>query len=210
MRKLFVNEFLTLDGVMQGPGDPNEDRSDGFDQGGWQLPYFDEVFGNTITEGLQQTGGLLLGRRTYEIFAGHWPNQPPGDPLASLLNEMPKYVVSTSLSEPLAWQNSTVIRGDLPNQIGKLKQQSGMDIQVIGSGELVQSLIRDDLIDEFRLMIHPLVLGNGKHLFREGGPPLRLQLADSKTTSKGVLILTYTPEKTKAAIPVGSAEAAVR
>jgi dihydrofolate reductase len=210
MRKLFVSEFLTLDGVMQAPGDPNEDRSGGFEHGGWQLPYFDEISGNTITDGLKETGGLLLGRRTYEIFAGWWPNQPADDPLAGPFNEMPKYVVSKSLSEPLAWQNSTLIRGDLAGEIGQLKQQSGKDIQVIGSGELVQSLIRNDLIDEFRLMIHPIVLGNGKHLFREGNPPLRLRLADSKTTGTGVLILTYTPEKTRTAIPVGSAEAAVR
>jgi dihydrofolate reductase len=210
MRKLFVSEFLTLDGVMQAPGDPNEDRTGGFEQGGWQLPYGDDVFGNAIMEGLAQTGAFLLGRRTYEIFAGHWPNQPADDPLAGTFNEMPKHVDSSSLSEPLAWQNSTLIRGDLPREIGQLKQESGKDIQVIGSGELVQSLIRDDLIDEFRLMIHPIVLGSGKHLFREGVGPLRLSLVDSTTSGTGVLILTYSPEKAKAAIPVESTEAAVR
>jgi dihydrofolate reductase len=191
MRRLFVSEFLTLDGVMQAPGDANEDRSGGFDQGGWQLAYFDEIFGSTIMEGLAATGGLLLGRRTYEIFAAHWPNQPAEDPLAGTFNELPKYVVSTTMSEPLAWQNSTLIEGDAATEIAKLKDQSGKDIQVIGSGELVQTLIRHDLVDEYRLMIHPILLGSGKRLFREGISPTRLRLVDSKTSSTGVLILRY-------------------
>jgi dihydrofolate reductase len=191
MRRLFVSEFLTLDGVMQAPGDANEDRSGGFDQGGWQLAYFDEIFGSTIMEGLAATGGLLLGRRTYEIFAAHWPNQPAEDPLAGTFNELPKYVVSTTMSEPLAWQNSTLIQGDAATEIAKLKDQSGKDIQVIGSGELVQTLIRHDLVDEYRLMIHPILLGSGKRLFREGISPTRLRLVDSKTSSTGVLILRY-------------------
>ncbi|MDP9273545.1 MAG: dihydrofolate reductase family protein [Chloroflexota bacterium] len=191
MRKLFVSEFLTLDGVMQAPGDANEDRSGGFDQGGWQLAYFDEVFGSTIMEGLAATGGFLLGRRTYEIFAAHWPNQLAEDPLAGSFNELPKYVVSTTLSEPLAWQNSTLIQGDVATEIANLKDRSGKDIQVIGSGELVQTLIRHDLIDEYRLMIHPILLGSGKRLFREGSSPTRLRLVDSKTSGTGVLILTY-------------------
>jgi dihydrofolate reductase len=191
MRRLFVSEFLTLDGVMQAPGDANEDRNGGFDQGGWQLAYFDEIFGSTIMEGLAATGGLLLGRRTYEIFAAHWPNQPAEDPLAGTFNELPKYVVSTTMSEPLAWQNSTLIQGDAATEIAKLKDQSGKDIQVIGSGELVQTLIRHDLVDEYRLMIHPILLGSGKRLFREGSSPTRLRLVDSKASSTGVLILTY-------------------
>jgi dihydrofolate reductase len=191
MRKLFVSEFLTLDGVMQAPGDANEDRSGGFGYGGWQLAYFDEVFGSTIMEGLAATGGLLLGRRTYEIFAAHWPNQPADDPLAGTFNELPKYVVSTTLSEPLAWQNSTLIQGDAATEIAKLKEQPGKDIQVIGSGELVQTLIRHDLADEYRLMIHPILLGSGKRLFREESLPTRLRLVNSKATGTGVLILTY-------------------
>lgn len=192
MRKLFVSEFLTLDGVMQAPGDANEDRSGGFDQGGWQLAYFDEVFGSTIMEGLAATGGFLLGRRTYEIFAAHWPNQPAEDPLAGTFNGLPKYVVSTTLSGPLAWQNSTLIQGDPATEIAKLKDQTGKDIQVIGSGELVQTLIRHDLVDEYRLMIHPILLGSGKRLFREGSSPTRLRLVNSKTSGTGVLILIYT------------------
>jgi dihydrofolate reductase len=210
MRRLFVNEFLTLDGVMQAPGDPNEDRRGGFEHGGWQMPYVDEVFLKALMEGFSRTGGLLLGRRTYEIFAAHWPNQPADDPLAGTLNKMTKHVVSKSLREPLPWENSTLIKGELTGEIGKLKQEDGNDIQVIGSGELVQSLIRDDLIDEYRFMVHPLVLGDGTHLFREGGPTQRLRLTDSKTTGKGVLILSYVPERTRTAIPVGSAEATVR
>ena len=195
MRRLVVNEFVTLDGVMQAPGDPNEDTSGGFDKGGWQLSYFDEVFGQAIFEGLATTGALLLGRRTYEIFAGHWPHQPPDDPLAKIFNEMPKHVVSTTLADPLPWQNSVVIGGDVPQEIRRLKQGEGKDVQVIGSGELVQTLARHDLVDEYRLWLHPLTLGGGKRLFREGFEPMRLRLIDSKPTTTGVLILTYVPDR---------------
>ena len=195
MPKLIVSEFLTLDGVMQAPGSPTEDRSGGFDQGGWQLDYFDDIFANAMMEGFAATGGFLLGRLTYENFAAHWPNQPADDPLAGTFNDLPKYVVSTSLTEPLAWQNSTLIQGDLPTRIAALKQGTGKDIQVIGSGELVQTLIAHDLVDEYRLLIHPLLLGNGKRLLREGNEPVRLRLVDSKTSGKGVLILTYVPSK---------------
>jgi dihydrofolate reductase len=195
MPRLIVSEFLTLDGVMQAPGSPTEDRSGGFDQGGWQLDYFDDIFANAMMEGFAATGGFLLGRLTYENFAAHWPNQPADDPLAGTFNDLPKYVVSTSLTEPLAWQNSTLIQGDLPTRITALKQGTGKDIQVIGSGELVQTLIAHDLVDEYRLLIHPLLLGNGKRLFREGNEPVRLRLVDSKTSGKGVLILTYVPSK---------------
>jgi dihydrofolate reductase len=210
MRKIIVSEFLTLDGVMQAPGDPNEDRSGGFDEGGWQLNYFDDVFGQTVMGGLSEAGGFLLGRKTYEIFAAWWPNQPADDPLAPTMNAMQKYVVSTSLSEPLAWENSTLINGDVPGRIAKLKEEDGKDIRVIGSGELVQTLIQHGLIDEYSLMIHPLILGKGKRLFRDGTAPARLRLADSKTTTKGVLILTYEPagESEQVAVPVGETAAA--
>jgi len=193
MRKLVVSEFLTLDGVMQGPGDPNEDRSGGFDQGGWQLAFFDDVFGRTLLDGFANAGGFLLGRRTYEIFAAYWPNQPAEDPVAGPLNSLPKHVVSTTLQEPLAWQNSSLISGSVADEVASLKDQPGKEIQVIGSGELVQTLIRNELVDEYRLMIHPIVLGNGKRLFREGGTPARMRLVDTKTTTTGVLILTYEP-----------------
>jgi dihydrofolate reductase len=191
MRRLVVTEFLTLDGVMQAPGDPNEDRSGGFDQGGWQLKYFDDALGAFVMEGLATTGGFLLGRTTYENFARHWPNQPDDDPLAGTFNSMPKHVVSTTLSEPLAWQNSSVITGDVPAAIAALKAGDGKEIQVIGSGELVQTLIEHDLVDEYRLMVHPIAMGKGKRLFREETGPTRLRLVDSKSTSTGVLILRY-------------------
>jgi len=195
MRRIVVSEFLTLDGVMQAPGDPNEDRSGGFERGGWQLAYFDDIFGTTMMEAFAATGGMLLGRRTYDIFAAHWPRQPVDDPLAGTMNGLEKYVVSTTLTEPLAWQNSTLIKTDVAGEVRKLKEGSGKEIQVIGSGELVQTLIQQDLVDAYRLMVHPLVLGTGKRLFREGTGMTRLRLVDTKTTSTGVLILAYEPEK---------------
>ena len=193
MPRLIVTEFLTLDGVMQAPGDPNEDRSGGFDNGGWQLVYFDDIFASAMMDGLAAAGGFLLGRKTYENFAAHGPKQPAEDPLAGTFNGLPKYVVSTTLAEPLAWQNSTLLRGDVPAQIAALKSGSGKEIQLIGSGELVQTLIGHDLIDEYRLLIHPLLLGNGKRLFRETTAPTKLRLIGSKATGKGVLIATYAP-----------------
>ena len=193
MARLVVSEFLTLDGVMQAPGDPNEDRSGGFEQGGWQLAYFDDAFGRFVMEGFGATGAFLLGRVTYQNFAAFWPKQPADDPVAGPMNETPKYVVSTTLTEPLEWQNSTLIRDDVAATIRRLKAQDGKDIQVIGSGELVQTLIREGLVDEYRLMVHPIVLGKGKRLFREGTDLSRLTLAGSSATSKGVLLLTYVP-----------------
>jgi dihydrofolate reductase len=193
MPRIIVSEFLTLDGVMQAPGDPNEDRSGGFEQGGWQLNYFDDIFGATMMEAFAATGGMLLGRLTYENFAAHWPKQPADDPLAAQMNGLQKYVVSRTLSEPLAWQNSTLIKDDVPGEIAKLRRGSGKEIQVIGSGELVRTLAENDLVDAYRLMVHPLILGTGKRLFREGTPLTKLRLVDSKPTTTGVLILTYEP-----------------
>ena len=195
MPKLIVSEFLTLDGVMQAPGDPNEDRSGGFDRGGWQLAYFDDIFGSVMMEAFAATGGLLLGRLTYQNFAAHWPKQPADDPLAGLMNGLQKYVVSTSLTEPLAWQNSTLIKADVSGAVARLRKEPGKEIQVIGSGELVQTLIRHDLVDSYRLMIHPLVLGTGKRLFRDGTPLTKFRLTETKPTTTGVLILTYEPEQ---------------
>jgi dihydrofolate reductase len=195
MPRIVVSEFLTLDGVMQAPGDPNEDRSGGFDHGGWQLAYFDDIFGSTMMEAFAATGGMLLGRVTYENFAAHWPKQPVDDPLAGTMNGLQKYVVSTTLAEPLAWQNSTLIKTDVAGRVAQLKEGSGKEIQVIGSGELVQTLIQHDLVDAYRLMVHPLVLGSGKRLFREGTSTTRLRLVETKPTSTGVMILTYEPER---------------
>jgi dihydrofolate reductase len=193
MPRIVVSEFLTLDGVMQAPGDSNEDRSGGFEHGGWQLDFFDDIFGKLMTEAFAATGGLLLGRRTYDIFAAFWPTQTDDDPLGGVMNRLPKHVVSTTLEEPLAWQNSTLIKGDVPAAIRELRSQHGQDIQVIGSGQLVQTLVANDLVDEYRLMIHPIVLGTGKRLFQDGLPKTRLQLKETTPTTTGVLINSYVP-----------------
>jgi dihydrofolate reductase len=193
MRKIVVSEFLTLDGVMQAPGSPDEDRSGGFEQGGWQLPLFDDALGEFVMAGFSDAGAFLLGRLTYDNFAAYWPNQPADDPVAGPMNAMQKYVVSTTLTEPLAWQNSTLIRDDVAGTIRGLKQEEGKDIQVMGSGVLVQTLVGENLVDEYRLMVHPIVLGTGKRLFRTGLDLSELELIDSKATTKGVLLLRYRP-----------------
>jgi dihydrofolate reductase len=194
MRKLIVNEFLTLDGVMQAPGGQDEDRSGGFEHGGWQQPYFDDVFGEAITTGLTEAGGFVLGRRTWEIFAAYWPTAPVEErSVADPLNTLPKYVASRTLSEPLGWSNSTLIAGDLAEGVRRLKSEPGKDLQLFGSGDLMQTLMGDDLIDEYRLMVHPVVLGSGARLFRDGNPRRPLTLTDSKTSTTGVLMLTYRP-----------------
>jgi dihydrofolate reductase len=193
MRKLIVSEFLSLDGVYQGPGGADEDRSGGFEHGGWQMPFFDEDGGDYVGKGIEAAGAFLLGRVTYDIFAGYWPNQPADDPFARTMNEKPTYVVSTTLSEPLSWQNSTLIRDDVAGTIRRLKAEDSGDIMVIGSGGLVQTLIGEKLVDVYQLMIHPIVLGTGKKLFRDGLDLSKLELIDSQTTSKGVLLLRYRP-----------------
>ena len=192
MRKLIVSEFLTLDGVMQGPGHPDEDRSGGFEYGGWQT-YMDDEQMRQVAEAIAATDTYLLGRKTYEIFAAHWPFQPDSDPFARTLNGLPKHVVSTTLREPLAWQNSTLISDDVRAAVTRLKELPGKNISVLGSGQLVQTLLRDDLVDELVLMIDPIVLGTGKRLFREGLSPFGLELVDSRVGSNGVLTLSYRP-----------------
>jgi dihydrofolate reductase len=193
MRKVIVSEFVSLDGVMQAPGHLDEDRDGGFEQGGWQVPYFDDVMGSAVDKGLRTAGGLLLGRRTYEHFAGYWPTAPE-DQEPELMNDLPKFVASTSLEEPLAWSNSTLLKGDVAVEVAKLKDRSGGDLFVLGSGELAQTLMRDNLVDEYQLMVHPLVIGSGKRLFRDGDSRKPLRLVDSTTTGTGVLLLTYRPE----------------
>jgi dihydrofolate reductase len=193
MRRVFVSEFLTLDGVMQAPGGSDEDREEGFQHGGWEMPYLDDVGGQAVDRGLKATGGLLLGRTTYQHFASYWPNQPDDNPFAAVLNELPKYVASTTLEEPLAWSNSTLIKGNVAEGVARLKEEPGKDLQVIGSGRLAQTLMQHGLVDEYRLMIHPLVLGSGKRLFEEGVPKTPLQLVDSQVTGTGVLLVTYRP-----------------
>ncbi|HET9310459.1 MAG TPA: dihydrofolate reductase family protein [Actinomycetota bacterium] len=194
MRKLSVTEFLSLDGVMQGPGDPDEDRSGGFAHGGWHRPYVDDVFMKSASEGMAETGGFLFGRKTYEVMAAFWPSQPDSDPFVAVLNGLPKHVASTTLREPLEWKGSTLLQGDVPAAVAALKEQPGGDLVVLGSGELVRTLMEHDLVDEFRLMIDPIVLGGGKRLFPEEGPVRPLRLVNSTTSGTGMLITTYVPE----------------
>jgi dihydrofolate reductase len=194
MRKLSVAEFVSLDGVMQAPGGEDEDREGGFQHGGWQQPYFDDVGGERIGASMAQTGAFLLGRKTYEIFAAYWPTQPDDDPFAKILNGLPKYVASTTLDEPLAWEHSMLLQGDVAKAVAELKEGDGGNIVVLGSGGLVQTLYENDLVDEYALMINPIVLGSGKKLFRDVAKK-PLKLAESVTTSTGVLMATYVPER---------------
>jgi dihydrofolate reductase len=194
MGKLVINVQISLDGVMQGPGGPDEDTSGGFKQGGWAMPYFDESMAEASSLGMASTGGLVLGRRTYDIFAGYWPHQGDDAPFASFLNKVPKHVASRTLKEPLVWANSRLIQGDVAEGIRKLKEGSAEDLVVLGSGDLAQTLMEHDLIDRYDLWIVPIVLGGGKRLFREGSS-LRLKLVDEKRGGTGVLVTTYTPEK---------------
>jgi len=195
MKKLIVGTFLTLDGVMQAPGDSQEDTEGDFKHGGWQVPLFDEDAGRIIGESIAATDALLLGRVTYQIFAGFWPTAPDDDPIAKKLNSVPKYVVSTTLKK-VEWNNSTLIKGNVAEEVAKLKQQPGsVFISVTGSGKLAQTLMKHDLVDEYSLLIHPVVLGSGKHLFEGGIVPLNLKLVDTKTTGSGIVILTYVPAK---------------
>jgi dihydrofolate reductase len=191
--KLTVTMFLTLDGVLQAPGGPEEDRSGGFDWGGWLVPYADEDMGRYVAEWFAAADAFLLGRRTYQIFASYWPHvTDESDPVASRLNALPKFIASRTL-ETLEWNNSTVLTGDVAEEVQKLKGVPGRELQVHGSGDLLQTLMEHDLIDEYRLWIYPVVLGTGMKLFREGATPRALRLVESKTTSTGVVINTYGP-----------------
>jgi dihydrofolate reductase len=192
MAKVLVNEFLTLDGVMQAPGAPDEDRSGGFDQGGWQLPYFDDAFGEFVDASFKRAGALLLGRNTYDIFAAYWPNATD-DPIGDTMNGFRKYVASRTLTEPLSWQNSTLLKDNVADEVARLKESEAKDLLVFGSGDLVQTLIANSLVDEFRLAIHPIVIGKGKRLFRDEAAGGKLRLVDSKVSSTGVMLLTYVP-----------------
>jgi len=193
MTKVVVFTNLTLDGVMQAPGRPDEDRRGGFEHGGWATPYADSVIGSMAGESMAYTGALLLGRRTYEDFYAFWPNQPEPNPFTAVLNNTQKYVASTTLKEPLAWSNSTLLKGDAAEAVARLKEQPGKDLVVLGSGKLVQSLMRRNLVDEYVLLIHPLVLGSGRRLFADEGAFAALRLVGTKTTTTGVVIATYQP-----------------
>ena len=189
--RLTVTTFLTLDGVMQAPGGPEEDPSDGFEHGGWSFPYADEDFGRLVTGWFAEADAFLLGRRTYEIFAAFWPLvTDAGDPVAAPLNHLPKYVATRTLREA-GWAGTTLLTGDVVEEVRRLKDQPGRELQVHGSGDLLQTLMAHDLVDEYRLFVYPVVTGSGRRLFREGGPPRSLELVESTTTSTGVVVATY-------------------
>jgi len=188
MRELIVNTFLTVDGVMQAPGGPEEDPSGGFEHGGWSFGYWDEQMRTVMGESMSKPFDLVLGRKTYEIFAAHWPHSD--DPGAEILNNATKHVASTTRKE-LEWQNSQVIEGEVPEGVRALKEQDGPELQVHGSANLIQTLLEHGLIDEFRLWIFPLVLGKGKRLFDAGTLPAGLEVASSQVSSTGVIMATY-------------------
>jgi dihydrofolate reductase len=191
MRKLVVGTFVTLDGVMQAPGGPDEDRDGGFEHGGWLVPYFDEEFLGIMTEWTRRAGAFLLGRKTYQIFAGSWPKSTdPADEIAAALNTRPKYVVSRTLDTP-AWNNSHLLRGEVADEITRLKAQDGGEIQVHGSGDLLQTLLRHDLIDTLRIWQFPVVIGTGKRLFGEGTIPLAFRLIETRQTATGAVLHVY-------------------
>jgi dihydrofolate reductase len=183
--RIIVNAFLTLDGVMQAPGGPDEDREGGFLHGGWQAPYVDDVMGRLVTEGFADADGFLLGRKTYDIFANYWPKvTDPNNPIAAALNARPKYVLSRSL-ERVTWNNSSLIKGDAVAELRQLRQQSGRALHTWGSTDMLQTLLKNDLIDEYRLFIFPVVLGAGKRLFGSGTVPVALKQVQSVTSGKG-------------------------
>ena len=192
--RLTLHTFVTLDGVMQSPGGPDEDPDGGFARGGWSFPYGDEDFGTAMMGWFRNADGFLLGRKTYEIFSAHWPRvTDPGDPIAGALNTLPKYVASTTLSS-VGWHNSTLLGGDVAAEVAKLKERPGNELQVHGSGGLAQTLIRANLIDEYRLLTFPVHLGAGKKLFRDGAPAAALRLLGATTSSTGVIIARYAPD----------------
>ena len=193
MRKVIVNEFMTLDGVAQAPGAADEDTSGGFAHGGWHMRNADDELAQSwVLQNIVQAGGFLLGRRTYEIFAAYWPKAPAeAQVVAEPLNGKPKYVASRTLNEPLHWHNSTLLAGDVAAAVAALKDEDGGDLHVIGSTELVRTLIEHDLVDEFRLIIDPVIVGGGKHIFGEDGLLRALRLADAQVTSTGAILATY-------------------
>jgi len=191
MRKLVVGSFLTLDGVMQAPGGPDEDRDGGFQHGGWLVPYFDEKFLAIMTEWTLRAGAFLLGRKTYEIFAASWPKSTdPADEVAHVLNTRPKFVASRTL-ENVEWNNSTLLEGDVAGAVAKLKAQDGGEIQVHGSADLLQTLLEHDLVDTLRLWFFPVTIGNGKRLFGKGTIPGSFRLVETQMIDTGAVLHVY-------------------
>jgi dihydrofolate reductase len=191
--KLTVHTFVTLDGVMQGPGGPDEDRTGGFEHGGWLMPVADDDFGRIVSGWFKNADALLLGRTTYGLFAGFWPDvTDPDDPVAAAINTLPKYVASTTLTDP-AWDNTTVLDGDVAAAVSRLKEQPGRELQVHGSCGLVHSLHDAGLVDEYRILVAPVVVGGGKKLFREGGAPVGFELVSTERTAAGCTYLVLRP-----------------
>ena len=191
MRKLVVGTFVTLDGVMQAPGGPDEDRESGFQHGGWLVPFFDEKFGQIMTEWTKQASAFLLGRKTYDMFAVSWPKSTdPADEIAAALNSQPKFVASRTLRK-LDWNNSHLLNGDVAEEITKLKEQGSGEIQVHGSGDLVQTLLKHDLVDSLRIWQFPVVIGIGKRLFGEGVIPASFRLMETQQTATGAVLHVY-------------------
>ena len=189
MSRLVITNNLTLDGVMQSPSHPDEDRRGGFEHGGWAPPYADHVMGEFMAKGIEQGGSMLFGRRTYEQFASYWPHQSDDNPYAAVLNRRQKYVVSTTLGEPLPWANSTLLEG--VEAVAAPKERPGGDVVVLGSGELSQSLMQHGLVDEYVLSIHPLVLGSGRRLFPDGAAESRLRLVECRGFRSGITYSRY-------------------
>jgi dihydrofolate reductase len=200
MRKLIASTFVSLDGVMQAPGGPDEDPTGGFAYGGWTFPYWDEAMGRSMSGFDGKDRELVLGRRTYEIFEAYWPYQPADNPIAQTLNAARKHVASRTLRD-LAWNNSTLLRGDVAAAVAALKAQPGQDLQIIGSGNLIQTLHAAALIDEYNVWTFPVVLGRGKRLFEAGARPGGLRLVASQASSTGVVMSTYVPAGD---VPLGS------
>ena len=190
MRTISVTLSMSMDGVVQAPGRPDEDTRDGFDRGGWAVSYNDEVMAQRMGEAMDSSGAMLFGRRTYEDFYGYWPQQTD-NPFTPYLNQVTKYVVSNTLSEPLPWQNSILLPGDPATSVAALKEEPGPNLGIVGSAQLVSSLLAAKLIDRLVLLIHPLVLGQGHRLFDERGPGVNFELLDSLATSTGVIIANY-------------------
>lgn len=189
MRKIIVLSFITLDGIMQAPGGPEEDTSGGFRYGGWTVPYFDEFLGKVMYEQMSKPFDLLLGRKTYEIFASYWPHHKDKDP-GIVFNQATKYVASHRAMQ-FTWDKSVLLQGDIVEAIKKLKAQDGPELQVYGSGNLIQTLLKHDLVDELWLKIFPVTLGSGKRLFAEGTIPAAFKLTDGKVSPSGVIIANY-------------------
>ena len=192
MRKVVVNEWMTLDGVVQGPGYADEDTDGGFENGGWHLQYFDDLSRQWVVDGYASAGGFLFGRRTYESLASYWPTAPEEERgVSEPLNTLPKYVVSTTLAEPLEWEHARLLHGDVVEAVRALKQEDAADLHVVGSPDFAQTLLEHDLVDRFRLMIDPVVVGGGKRLFRDDGALRKLQLVDNQVATTGAILATY-------------------